>query len=428
MTAENHGFFDPEILSYSTWVVLAMAAYVLNGKEPPFYLRRKDHQKAFDLLLRFYLPNGMIFSPCGHDLPYFIPRPFALAWGLWNNDPRAMSITVKLLSWIDSKLVAGNSNNVPWIFGFEPTYDGWELLFQSQVGMELAMLAILPFPKELRFYSSGQIENAVDTSQIYPFVEVCYRRNTKTSRSVAWRAFGSHPLVGIAVHTYPELIAPHKANLLGVPSVGGQIKSSVVAYHHDYRIKDGFDTYGRIFYHDSSGNVLLRRDTRILTWGDEGLVVFDEIRAEQDVSFDEQYLSPVYFVNDTWTNNRICFSSGSLSETFDNHQTKFREVSCPSFWASIERHFLFQFIWERTKGLVYIPSENRNSPPFWKNCKLDMLAVHVDGQRAMQGDILYKVGFYVGDGKGPRPFKCTGTAGEFFKGLVVMDGKNTIGL
>ena len=41
---------------------------------------------------------------------------------------------------------------------------------------------------------------------------------------------------------------------------------------------------------------------------------------------------------------------------------------------------------------------------------------------------MYTVGYYLGAGKGPRPFKAAGNAGEFFKGLVIMDGKITVGL
>jgi hypothetical protein len=89
---------------------------------------------------------------------------------------------------------------------------------------------------------------------------------------------------------------------------------------------------------------------------------------------------------------------------------------------------LFQFVWGRTKGLVYVPAEKRNTPPYWKNCRLDMMAVRVDEHFAVAGDTVYQVGFYVGAGKGPRPFKCAGEAGEFFSGLVIMDGKNTAGL
>ena len=147
MTAENHGFFHPDVLTYGMWVVLSMAAFSLNGREPPAFLRRKNHQKAFDVLLRFCLPSGMIYAPAGQDIPFFLPRPFALAWGLWNNDPRAHSLTLKLLSWMNETLVAQEKNPGPWVFGFEGAAEGWELLFQSQVGFELAMLAVAPFPK-----------------------------------------------------------------------------------------------------------------------------------------------------------------------------------------------------------------------------------------------------------------------------------------
>jgi hypothetical protein len=428
MTAENHGFFHPDILCYGMWVVLAMAAYSFNKKEIPDCFRRKNHQETFDLLLRFCLPTGMIYAPGGQDLPYFMPRPFSLAWGLWNNDPRAISITGMLLSWIDTTLVASEPESGPWVFGFEPAHEGWELSFQSQVGFELSMLAVLPFPEEFRFYSSGQIENAVDTRHIYPFVEVCYRRNVRMSRSVAWKALGNHPVIGLNVHSIPELVVQHKAALLGIPQTRDHVRQWEVMFHNDRSQKDGFDTMGRIFYFNAAGEKLLRRDVRVVTWGEDGLVVFDRIVAEKDVVIEDHYLSPIHIVNDFWTKHKIDFSSGSLREAFTPRLMRFKEISCPSFWASVENRLLFQFVWGRTKGLVYLPSPGRNSPPYWKNCKLDTMAVRVDEQEVPQGCKAYEVGYFLGAGKGPRPFKCMGDAGEFFEGLIIMDGKNTYGL
>ena len=91
-------------------------------------------------------------------------------------------------------------------------------------------------------------------------------------------------------------------------------------------------------------------------------------------------------------------------------------------------YLLFQLIWGRTKGLYYLPAGERNAPALWKNCRLDRLAVRVEPRKAAPGDVVYKVGFFIGTGKSPRPFKSAGTAGEFFKGLVIMDGKLTAGL
>jgi hypothetical protein len=287
---------------------------------------------------------------------------------------------------------------------------------------------VLPFAEEARFYSSGQIESAIDTRHIYPYVEVSYRRNTRTTRSVAWKALGKHPVVGLSIHSYPELVAPAKAAFLGIPKVGTSIKYWEVAFHHDAFQREGFDTYGRINYYGAERKKILRRDTRVLTWGDEGLVIFDTITAETDLFFDEQYLSPIYLVNDHWTNYRINLSSGSLREKIDAEKNNTRILSCPSFWASIESTLLFQFIWARTKGLTYVPGNERNAPRYWKNCRFDMLAVHFEGDSFAKDETIYQVGYFVGAGKSPRPFKCTGTNGDFFKGLVVMDGKNTIGL
>ena len=428
MTAENHGFFTPEALAYGQWVVLTMAAYSLHNQDQPAFLERKTHQRIFDILLRFCLPTGMIYSPGGSDMPMFIPRPLSLAWGLWHNDPRALHMAGKLLSWMDTCLLTNRENQGPWVLGFQQEHEGWELLFQSQVGIELALLACLPFSKEQRFFSPGQIENAIDTRHIYPYVEVCYRRNIRTSRSVAWKAIGNHPLIGISIHTQAELVAPFKGALLGIPSVSNPVKSWKVAFHEDRMLRDGFDTFGRINYFDAQGEKILQRDLRVITWGEDGLIVLDKIIALTKMQVNEQYLSPLYLVNDHWTGNTLDFCSGSLRESFSHEQKKYREVGCPSFWASIQNELLFQFVWGRSKGLYYLPGGDRNAPPYWKNCRVDMLAVHVESQDVEADTLIYKTGYYVGAGKGPRSFKSAGNAGDFFKGLVIMDGKITLGL
>ncbi|KMQ51986.1 hypothetical protein CHISP_0975 [Chitinispirillum alkaliphilum] len=427
-TAENHGFFHPEVLSYGMWIILATCAYELNGNERPSYLHRKSHQKTFEILLRFCLPSGMIFAPGGHDMPMFIPRPLALAWGVWRNDPRALHLTAKLLNWMNTNLYADHNTQGPWVFGFEQNYEGWELLFQSQTGLELALLASLPFPKEQRTFSAGQVENAINTRHIYPYIQVCYRRNVRTTRSMAWKALGNHPLVGLNVHSQTELIAPFKAALLGIPTVSDPIKSWKVLHHQDRFQRDGFDTSGLVAYYNNAGTKIISREIRVITWGDEGLIVLDRITPEKDLQVQEQYLSPVYLVNDYWTGNNLELTSGSLKESFSAYQRKFREVPCPAFWASIENHLLFQFVWKQNKGLYYLPGGERNAPPYWKNCRLDMMAIHVDPIDAKEGEPFYEVGFFIGSGKGPRPFKTSGISQHFFKGLVIMDGKITVGL
>jgi hypothetical protein len=245
---------------------------------------------------------------------------------------------------------------------------------------------------------------------------------------MAWKALGGHPIVGFAVHSQPELVASIKAGLLGIPQVGCHLQSWDVAFHHDRLQRDGFDTYGRIRYYNGAGAQMLHRDVRVLTWGDEGLLVFDEIIADAPVAVPEQFLSPLYLVNDHWTGDRLDLYSGSLRETFASSECRFRSVQCPSFWASIGTHLLFQFVWGHTKGLYYLPGGERNAPALWKNCRLDTLAVHVEPHDANSGAVVYRAGFYVGTGKGPRPFKSAGAAGEFFKGIVIMDGKMTVGL
>ncbi|MBN1130834.1 MAG: hypothetical protein JXA71_17735 [Chitinispirillaceae bacterium] len=429
MTAENHGFFNPEVLAYSAWVVLAAAAYFLHKRTPPDFLMRKNHQRAFDVLLKFCLPNGTIYAPGSHDLPLFIPKPMTFSWGLLHGSARAMTLTARLLSWMDERLIASTENGSgPWVLGLEQGRDGWDLMFQSAAGLELALLACLPFSANGENKAAEKNDASIDTRTSYPYVEVCYRRNIRTTRSVAWKALGGHPIIGFAAHSQPELVAPVKAGLLGIPALRDRLQSWDTVFHRDRPSRDGFDTSGRIRYYNDAGARLLHRDIRIVTWGDEGLLVLDEIIADAPVTLEEHYLSPLYLVNDHWTGGHLDLTSGSLHETFRATDYGRREVQCPSFWACIGTHLLFQLVWGRSKGIYYLPAEKRNAPPLWKNCRLDRLAVRVEAGMAAAGDTVYRTGFYVGTGKSPRPFKSTGTAGEFFKGLVIMDGKLTVGL
>jgi len=429
MTAENHGFFHPEVLAYTMWVVLAMAAYRLHGRTIPGLLRRGNHQRTFDTLLRFCLPTGMLLAPGGQDMPLFVPRPFALAWGLFNNDPRALRISERLLAWMQSVFSEQHADTAPWIPGLAPAVDGWALQLQSQVGFELALLAAIPpAGVDSCFFSPAQLESAVDTRRIYAHVELCYRRNTRASRSVAWKTLHQHPLIAVTLHDAPELTAASRASLLGVPQLTPSVRRTTVLHHTDRFHRDGFDTFGRIAYLGESGTVLAHRDVRVVTWGDDGLLVFDELIAEAPLRLEEQCLSPVYFVNDHMTGGSLQLASGSLVEQMPRMPARCRPQSCPSYWASINATLLVQLLWGRTKGMVYVPTPSPNEPAYWKNCCIDMLALHVDSTDALPGECLHRTGFFVGAGKGPRPFKCSGIAGPWFRGLVVMDGKSTLGI
>lgn len=235
-------------------------------------------------------------------------------------------------------------------------------------------------------------------------------------------------MIGLLLHSCLELVAPFKAALLGIPSVNTPVKSTQTLFHNDRYLRDGFDTCGRVAYFDADGQRILTRDIRVLTWGEEGIVILDKITANIGLTVNEQYLSPVYIVNDRWTAGTIDITSGSFNDTVRSEQRKYKELPCPAFWANINNQLLYQFVWGRSKGLYYLPGGERNAPPYWKNCRLDMLATHVEAATVSPGDTVYKSGFYIGGGKGPKMFKTTGTEGEFFKGLVIMDGRTTVGL
>lgn len=422
MTTESHGFFNLETLSYTSWIVLAMACFKIHGNEIPEVFSRKNHQKTYDILFRFCLPNGILFSPGGSDLPLFIPRPLVLAWGLWHSDPKALKVTSNILNWMQEKL----KNR--WVEGLPNSNDGWNLYFKSQPAMELALLSILPFPKEQKFYSMGQIENAVDTRKLYPYVEVAYRRNIRTTRSIAWKAMGKHPMISLNIHSFPELLVPMTANLLGIPRSTPSVNNWEVAYHEEQIKKHGFDSFGLINYYNSKGQKIMHREIRALVWGDDGILIFDRIVANTDISLQDQYLSPIYLVNDIWTGNKLKLHSGSLTDSIYSQSIDRRPINCPSFWLSIEDRFLFQFIWKKSKGLTYIPGNTKNAPSYWKNCVIDTIGTHVDKNTFSKEEVIYETGFFIGSGKSPRPFKSAGIAKDFFKGLVIMDGKETVGL
>jgi hypothetical protein len=113
-------------------------------------------------------------------------------------------------------LLTSQENQGPWVFGFEQHHEGWELFFQSQVGLELSLLECLPFSKEQRFFSSGQIENASIPAISIPMLKSAIGETSATTRSLAWKAIGNHPLIGFSIHNQPELVAQFKAALLGI--------------------------------------------------------------------------------------------------------------------------------------------------------------------------------------------------------------------
>ncbi|MBN1980736.1 MAG: hypothetical protein JW795_04345 [Chitinivibrionales bacterium] len=442
MTAENHGFFNPEILGYSMWVVLSMLAFHVHERKIPGVFQRQVHQETFDILLRFVLPNGLVYTPSSTDLPLFVPHPFIFAWGLWHSDSRAQRMMQSAINWIEETCPLSNDKkepeaptqadvlaaSVPFVLGFEPLYEGWELYFQSQVALELSMLLIVPQTNDRRFYSIGQIDKVVETRQNFPYIQLCYCRNTVSTRSVAWKALGKHPIIGLAIHANPELLVPYAANILGIPKIETNIKSWEVLFHCDNLKTKGFDTFGRINYYDSADGLLLHRDVRVMTWGNDGLIIFDRIVTHREFYFYEQYLSPLHIVNDVWTQGKVNLVSGSLRETIAGSNTSAKPINCPSYWASVNDTVLVQFIWQKTKGLTFIPGNSRNSPRYWKNSRLDILAINVEGRLCNPDDVVYEIGFFVGNGKGPRPFKSVGTSKEFFRGLIIMDGKYTDGL
>ena len=152
------------------------------------------------------------------------------------------------------------------------------------------------------------------------------------------------------------------------------------------------------------------------------MIVFDEITADVRCAVLEQYLSPLSIVNDHWTGDEVEFYSGSLRETFSASERQFREIQCPSFWASIGTHLLVQLIWGRSKGLYYLPGGERNAPALWKNCRLDTLAVHVEPREAEAGDTVYRSGFISAPAKVRVRLKRPGARGSFSRDLSSWTG------
>jgi hypothetical protein len=183
-----------------------------------------------------------------------------------------------------------------------------------------------------------------------------------------------------------------------------------------------------MIYQSPGGMQYLSREIRAFTWEDEGLLIFDRLVALCDLEIEMEEACPLYLVNDDITGNRINIISGSLEESLKGPGEFPEDHVMPNSWVIIEDSMLYQLFWGVEKGIIYRDETEKREPAFWKNVRMDKVFVKTRPAKFKASQTVRQFGLYVGLGKIPRRFIVNGTAGEFFKGLILMEGKNTMAL
>ncbi len=425
-TLESHGFFHPEFLSYTQWIMVAVLAFLATGRKVPEYFVRPAHDRVSELFLTCCLSNGCAWPVGGQDWPLWMLRPYSFAYGLWRDDRIALRTMLNLLSLLaELQDRIGDGRFIP---GLPPTQGGWGLTYESQIGFELALLALTPFPDDLIVPSPGRFERAQEANNKFPYVQTLIRRNGKTFRSFTWKNLHGRPTASFVLQSNPLLVGIAPDSLVGRIRLQNQKLTPRVLFHQEETFREGFETSGKIVYHNAAGGAVLSREMRILTWTEEGLLIFDRLKALCDVRLEREDACPLYIVNDEITGNRVNFVSGSLEESAAGPGDEVIEHVMPNNWVVVEDSVLYQLFWGAEKGLVYRDETERNQPPYWKNLRMDSIFFRVKPGQYAAGRTIRQLGIYVGAGKNPKRFKINGQAETFFHGLILMEGKNTLAL
>ncbi len=425
-TLESHGFFHPEFLSYTQWISASVLAFTVRGKEVPSYFARKAHDMASERFLGCCVSNGYPWPVGGQDWPLWMLRPYSFAYSLWRENRIALKKLLNLLSLLAD--FQERNNDGRFLLGMDYAQGGWVLDYESQISYELAMLYFTPFAKDLILPSAGRFERAQDDNQRFPYVQVMVRRNGKVFRSFSWNNFLKQPCAYIIPQANPMLVGISEDSLIGDIKIEGQDVKPKIIYHKETTFREGFETSGKILYYGNNSQELLSREIRVFTWSDDGLLIFDKIIALSDINLLSEETSPLYIVNDDITGNTINIVSGSFEESINGLDGQKAEYALPNSWVSIEDTLLYQVFWGAEKGLVYRKESQKKYPNYWKNMRQDKVFMRTRPGNYKQGEILHQFGLYVGLGKGPRFFKVNGTPKENFKGLILMEGKNTLAL
>ena len=424
-TLESHGFFHPEFLSYTQCVMGTILAFIATDQKIPAFLIRPAHDKVSERFLSCCLSNGYPWPVGAQDWPLWMLKPYSLAYSMWREDRIALKYLLNLLSLLaDFQKKTGDGRFVP---GMPLTSGGWGLTFESQIGFELAMLYFTPFADDLIIPSAGRFEKAQEDNQNFPYVQTMSRRTGKTFRAFTWNNLHGHPTASIVAQTNPFLTGIAPDNLIGNIEIEGQRILPKVLYHHEETFREGFETSGKITYCNRKQE-FLSRELRVYTWAEEGLLIFDRLTALCDLELKKEEACPLYLVNDEITNNRINIISGSLEESIPGPGEHAVDHVMPNSWVVIEDIMLYQIFWGMEKGIIYHDEIEKNETQYWKSIRMDKLFIRPKPGKYEKNQIIRQFGLYVGLGKSPKRFKVNGTPGDFFKGLILIEGKRTMAL
>jgi hypothetical protein len=315
-----------------------------------------------------------------------------------------------------------------FIPGMPSTQGGWGLLFESQIGFELALLYLTPFGDDFTIPIPGRFERALDANEKFSYVQTMVRRNGKTLRTFTWNNLLGLPTASVVPQGLPMLVGIATDSLIGKLKLRDTKLIAEVKHHQEEIFREGFETSGIITYKSREGVLLLSRELRVFTWDNEGMLLFDRLTTHQSIDLEWEEAAPLYIVNDEITGNRINIVSGSLEETILGPGEKKQNIVLPNQWVVIEDNILYQVFWGMEKGLVYRDETERKEPSYWKNLRMDKVFIRPNPGKYEADQVVRQYGLYVGLGKGRRWFKINGKAGKFFKGLILIEGKNTLAL
>lgn len=424
-TLESHGFFHPDFLTYTQWLTAASLAFQVSDREPPAYLLRHAHDRAAEHFMNCCISNGYPWPIGGQDWPLWILKPYSFAYSMARGDRIALKTLLHLLSLLaDFQEKSGDGRFIP---GLPKTRGGWGLSYESQIGFELALLYFTKFPDDLIVPSAGRFEKAQEATEIFPYVQTMIGRNGKVLRSFTWNNLLGLPCGFVVPQSKPFLVGGVPDSLVGKLELNG-VKAVPKVLHHQETVRDGFETSGEMLYLDPYGTKLLAREMRVYTWSEDGILLFDRLTALCDLTVESEEACPLYIVNDDITNNAINIVSGSLEESYTNPSDQDGDHVMPNEWVVTEDLLLYQLFWGMEKGILYHKSSDRAQPPYWKNARMDRIFIRGPRGKFEGGQVIREFGLYVGLGKGPRRFKVNGEPGRFFKGLILIDNRNTFAL
>jgi len=253
----------------------------------------------------------MIYAPGGQDIPYFLPRLLRLPGVCGTTIPRAFDNRKAVIIGSTPRFSQRKMKAAPGFSGSSRRAKAGNCFSRPRSGSNFPcwQYAVSERNSVLQYWT---IENAVDTRHIYPYVEVCYRRNVRMTRSVAWKALGNHPTIGLNVHSYPSSWCSTGPRFSAFRKRATTLSNGKSCFITTGRKKTASTPWpDHVFQCRRRENLAPR--PRVVTWAKTGLFVFDKIVAEKDVIMEDQYLSSIHIVKRLLDKHKIDFLPGRFA-------------------------------------------------------------------------------------------------------------------